>query len=371
MPIPCFNFQIHAGAVVVLILGYSSIVGASYTLYGNAKVYTAVLEEDVTDGIAASAMAVDEETGDIVGVGEEDDIRNALGDETEYFDLEGQMILPGFQDAHLHAVEAGINFLACYFEEHVDMYDIPFYLQNCPDGGFFGGEGWIVANGVDISELEIQIYDLGYEWPITVLDRDYPDTPVLILDNLGHGAVVNSKAFEMVGYNNNNIKSDPLGGIIGREAGTGNPTGIVGENAQQIFRSAAFPPTPANQEIAYESLLGSLGYLNAHGITTVSDAGGFWLQAQTEAWLRAEEEGLLTVRASNALYVYPDIPIDEQMPELMARFSDDPSKLVRFNQAKVYGMSTDWYDSSEMLMFLFSIMMLTFDVYLSLQWMVY
>lgn len=282
MPTTCFHLKVHAGAVVFLILGYSSIVGASYTLYGNANVYTAVAEEGIADGITASAVAVDDETGDIVGVGEEDDIRSALGDETEYFDLEGQMILPGFQDAHLHAVEAGINFLTCYFEEPVDMYDIPFYLQNCPDGGFFGGEGWIVANGLDISELEIQIYDLGYEWPITVLDRDYPDTPVLILDNLGHGAVVNSKAFEVVGYNNS-ITSDPLGGIIGREAETGIPTGIVGENAQQIFRSAAFPPTPANQEIAYESLLGSLGYLNAHGITTVSDAGGFLLQAQTEA----------------------------------------------------------------------------------------
>jgi predicted amidohydrolase YtcJ len=43
--------------------------------------------------------------------------------------------------------------------------------------------------------------------------------------------------------------------------------------------------------------LAALDTLNANGITSVSDAGGFWQQAQTEAWQRAQSESKLTVRA--------------------------------------------------------------------------
>ena len=108
------------------------------------------------------------------------------------------------------------------------------------------------------------------------------------------------------------------------------------ENAQQKFRDAAFPPTTANQERAYVGLLDSLETLSRNGITSVSDAGGFWRQAQTEAWTRALNEDKLTVRASNALYIYPDEPLDSQLPKLKERFSNDKNSLLRFNQAKIY-----------------------------------
>ena len=117
---------------------------------------------------------------------------------------------------------------------------------------------------------------------------------------------------------------------------TGTLTGIVLENAQQALRTAAFPPTLENQERAYESLLETLVILAQHGITTVSDAGGFYRQAQTESWARAEREGTLTVRASNALYIYPDTPLEEQLEDLTSRYTNDATALVRFNQAKIY-----------------------------------
>jgi predicted amidohydrolase YtcJ len=110
----------------------------------------------------------------------------------------------------------------------------------------------------------------------------------------------------------------------------------VTENTQQLFRDAAFPPTVANQDTAYESLLDALDKLRRNGITSVSDAGGFWRQAQTESWKRALDNGMLTVKASNSLYIYPDRPIDEQLPGLVARYSNDKTSRLRFNQAKIY-----------------------------------
>ena len=108
------------------------------------------------------------------------------------------------------------------------------------------------------------------------------------------------------------------------------------ENAQQRFRDAVFPPTPANQDRAYRFLLNSLKTLRRNGITSITDAGGFFRQAQIETWTRALDEDELTVRASNALYIYPDEPMDTQLPKLVERYSNDKDSLLRFNQAKIY-----------------------------------
>jgi predicted amidohydrolase YtcJ len=45
---------------------------------------------------------------------------------------------------------------------------------------------------------------------------------------------------------------------------------------------------------------------------------------------------VLTVKASNSLYIYPDKPIQDQLPQLIARYSNDKSSRLRFNQAKIY-----------------------------------
>jgi predicted amidohydrolase YtcJ len=323
------HFLWHQPIHSLLLLLVASSSGGAYTLVGNGAIYTVDESAPWVDNVAI------DKDGVIVAVGTKEEIYNTMGKEEDLFwDLGGRMMLPGFQDAHLHAVEAGINKDICYVDAFAHLYDIPFYFDDCVDGGRFGGEGWIMGAGIDIAVLEEAVIELCYDYPITVLDDSFPNTPVVILDSLGHGAVVNSKAMELVGYDQ--LTGNPPGGIIDRDPSTGKPTGIVRENAQQPFRDAAFPPTPQNQDVAYQSLLGALGTLAANGITTVSDAGGFWRQAQTEAWARAEAEGKLTARASNTLYVYPDTPIDEQLSDLTSRFSNDPSKLVRFNQAKIY-----------------------------------
>ena len=305
----------------------------SYTLVGNGKIYT--VDESNGGGPWVDAIAIDDE-GVISAIGTEDSIINELGTESEYWDLNGKMMMPGFQDSHLHAVEAGINNGICYIEPDADLYDIPFYFEDedyCTNGGKFGGQGWIVGAGVDIAKLAKSVEENDYEYPIEVLDQSFGDTPLLIIDALGHGAIVNSRAMELVGYNT--LTGNPPGGIIDRDP-QGNPTGVVRENAQQPFRDLVFPPTAENQQIAFDSLLEALKILAQNGITTVSDAGGFWRQAQVESWTRAENEGQMTARASNALYVYPDVPIHQQLDDLTSRFSNDPNKLVRFNQAKIY-----------------------------------
>ena len=80
----------------------------------------------------------------------------------------------------------------------------------------------------------------------------------------------------------------------------------------------------------------SLTTLAENGITSVSDAGGYWTRGHHEAWTRAETEGVLTVRAANAFYVFPEKPLAQQVTDITALKSGTADSLVRFNQVKIY-----------------------------------
>ncbi|CAB9506517.1 substituted formamide deformylase [Seminavis robusta] len=313
--------------LLILLLASALLTNAHVILY-NGRIYTVD-----TDHPEATALAFDEQ-GVITGVGSYQSLLEQFPD-YETLDLQGQLVLPGFIDPHQHPVEFGINSQICYVSNTAPLAEIPLWLQDCPNSGAFGDQGWIVGAGVDLANLvaELEQQDAWYT-PLQVLDDSFPDTPVVILDQLGHGALANSAAMNAVGYQAGTDLPEEGGHVL--KDINGNRLGIVLENAQQKLRDAFFPPTKTNQETAYQSLLQAQTTLNRNGITTVSDAGGFWRQAQTESWARAEREGLLTVRASNALYIYPDEVLETQLPKLERRFSNDKTKLVRFNQAKIY-----------------------------------
>jgi len=306
-----------------IISGYSSaLAGTDKTLVLiNAKIFT------VDAGRSwAQAMAINP-TGIIVGVGTRASVLAGAGDEIDIIDLKGQMILPGFQDVHLHALEAGINAAMCEFGPDETLLDYQRLLRECMRQS--DSTGWIVGSGVNMVRLLEKTRN-----PISVLNEVTLKRPVLILDDLGHGAWINSAALKAVGYDR--LQANPGGGIILRNAQSGKPNGVVLENAQQKLRNAAFPPTKANLVIAYRSLMNAQKILAANGVTSISDAGGFWLQGHRQVWSMAAERNELTVRASNALYVYPDLPFDQQVRQLIQRFSNDKNALVRFDQVKIY-----------------------------------
>jgi len=273
----------------------------------------------------AEAIAI--EAGKIVAVGNADEVLSLAVRTTEIVDLAGRMVLPGFHDPHVHVVEAGVNERLCLFPWRRPLAAYEQRIRNCANRQ--QSRDWVVGAGVFVAALLE-----GDELPIDMLDRAVPDRPVLILDDLGHGAWANTMAMEAAGYRRDS--PDPPGGILHRDAVSGRLTGIVFENAQQKLRDAAWPPTEQHLDETYQGLIGSLAELNMHGITSVSDAGGYWTRGHHEVWKRAEQRGELTVRASNALYVFPDRPFDAQIADLQRMFTNEPGRLLRFNQAKIY-----------------------------------
>ncbi|MCP5035181.1 MAG: amidohydrolase, partial [Actinomycetia bacterium] len=229
---------------------------------------------------------------------------------------------PGFQDAHVHVPEAGINLELCFLGDGDSLADYEQSAVGCAEEQ--AGSDWIRAVGAPLFELSD-----GGELPIDALDRAVPDRPIVVLDNLGHAVWTNTAGLEAAGISADD--PDPQGGVFQRDH-EGRLTGQLQEDAQQLVRNAAAPDDESN----FRALLTALDELARNGVTTISDAGGYWGQNHPAAWERAKATGTLTVRAHNSLYVYPDLDVEEQLAEFARRFRNDPDSMLRFDTAKVY-----------------------------------
>ena len=283
----------------------------------NANIYTVDTERS-----RAEALAIDD-TGVILAVGSNETIISQFG---EGLDLEGRMVLPGFQDVHLHAVEAGITANFCLLPQFGSGEDYALTLADCAEEQ--ADRAWVIGAGVNMTALLDSLGD-----PLALIDAAIGDRPAVILDDLGHGAWANSLALAAAGFDR--LEKDPQGGILVRQS-DGSLTGVVLESLSQTLLDTSQPPTADNLDFALGSLTAAMKTLAANGITSISDAGGYWPRGHERVWARAEEQELLTVRASNALYLYPNLPIDAQITELTKRYSNDPDRLLRFNQVKIY-----------------------------------
>lgn len=277
-------------------------------------------DNDVVEAIAYN------ESGEIIAVGSESDAVAQAGANASIVQLNGAQVLPGFHDVHIHAVEAGINEERCLLSEFGSVQAYRQEINSCLGDQL--DSPWFIGAGVSMPDLLELVAR-----PVELLDELVPDKPALVLDNLGHGAWANSQALSEVGYDE--LSGNPAGGLIDRDQ-AGSPNGIVFENAQQVLRTAALPPTDENLEANYRALLASQEVLHASGITSVSDAGGYWPRGHHQAWIRAEQENTLKLRASNALYVFPDRDLEQQVSELSNLLRNDANALARFDQVKIY-----------------------------------
>ncbi len=311
--------QSIVAAIIILCGTIVQATAQGVMVLTNARIYTVDQNRSWSE-----AMAIDSD-GVISAVGSQADILKQFGDAVK-IDLGGRLILPGFQDAHLHAVEAGISAGFCDMPQFGSEADFSTTLEDCRQTR--QENGWIMGAGVNMSGLLESVAD-----PLALIDAAIPDHPAIIIDDIGHGAWANSPALAAAGFDK--LTSDPGGGMLIRLDG-GDLSGVVLESLSQTLLDIAQPPTESSIALAVGSLAAAMDTLAENGITAVSDAGGYWPRGHQKVWGIAEKKNLLSARASNALYVYPDRPADSQIAELKRRFDDDPENLVRFNQVKIY-----------------------------------
>ena len=270
----------------------------------NAKVWT-------VDERLPYAEAVAVRGNEIVAVGRDVDMDSLIGSRTEIVDLNGQLVLPGFNDAHTHFISAILRAAGAFnlygvttvaevrsrLREYAERYPTAEWLLGWRwDPSRFGSGGWPSRTDLDAVE-----------------DRQ----PVAIFDIDGHSCWVNTRALEALGYTADS--PDPEGGQILRDS-KGQPTGILLEKACDHI-----PCNPTLSPDAFVTLLRhEAAELNRLGITSLSNNG---VQPEHfEAYAQMADEGRLTVRINEWLFLEGGLP---EAQRLRQRFeSDDKIRVV-------------------------------------------
>ena len=204
----------------------------------------------------AEAVAIRD--GIIVFVGDATEIGALQDSSTQVIDLDGDAVLPGLHDSHVHALFAGLEQYQCGFAAGASPEAIADAISACVAasnaGDWIQGGNWVAA-----------VFDPGQQNK-SFLDALAPDNPVLLNDEAHHSLWVNSRALKLAGINRET--PDPDGGIIERDA-SGEPNGLLRESAARIVQSVV---PPASDELRRDALILATNQMLSFGITSFTVA---------------------------------------------------------------------------------------------------
>jgi predicted amidohydrolase YtcJ len=234
------------------------------------------------------------------------------GDAEVSIDLEGRCVLPGFSDAHVHFPTWAMGLTQVRLEGARSLDEalaaVTSGARGLPSGRPLRGLGWRDA---DWSEPPTR-------W---ALDRVVGDVPVVLQSKDYHSVWLSSAALSGVDID----ALDVPGAVVERDS-NGDPTGILREEADWIYRDRYARPT---LDEMVDACRAAMPVANARGVTAIHDKDG-WLGA-LEVFQRLRESGDLTLR------VWQSFPAD-QLPHLRALgvrsgFGDD---MLRMGYLKVF-----------------------------------
>lgn len=203
----------------------------------------------------AGSMAILD--GRIVAIGESGDLAAWRGDDTEYQDLGGRLVTPGFQDSHIHVTYQATSQADLAGAETLDELQqrIRDFAESNPDLPWIVGFGWVYSAFPDHRPLASH------------LDAVVADRPVLVSARDGHMALANTLAMRLASIDE--TTPDPENGRIVRTE-QGSATGELQESAKKLVSDLIPPPT---EEERYQALLSNMSAAAAEGITAIHEAG--------------------------------------------------------------------------------------------------
>lgn len=273
--------------------------GGADLLFVNGAVYT-------VDGARSWAQAVAVSGDRIVAVGTDAEILPLAGERPDVVDLHGRLLLPGFQDAHVHPVSGGVDMLQCDLHDldsaEAYLEAIRAYAESHTDEPWITGGGWAMdafPGGIPTKEA---------------LDAAAEDRPVFLPNRDGHSAWVSSAALRIAGITRDT--PDPVDGRIERGR-DGEPTGTLHEGAQALVAQHMSGVTAEDLD---QGLSNGQEHLHSLGITAWQDAivGTNDDFDNFGAYVRAASGGRLTARVVGALWWDRHRGL-EQIPELIEK----------------------------------------------------
>jgi predicted amidohydrolase YtcJ len=273
--------RISFACVLALLGSISHIRGAEDVdlLFFNGNIYT--VNEKTPH---AEAVAVKKDR--IIFVGSNEEAKRFHAART--IDLGGKTVLPGLTDSHCHIFGIGERELTLNLEGTNTLDDflakVKARVAQTPRDKWITGRGWI------------ETFWKSPQFPTRQdLDKIAPDNPVSLTRADGHAAIANSAALKIAKIDKNT--PNPFGGEILKDKVTGDPTGMLLDNAQDLVEKNIPKPTEAEREHA---LLTGIHREIGLGWCEIQNAGSHY--EDVDLIKKVFESGKIKIRFVNAIY---------------------------------------------------------------------
>lgn len=317
-----FSLFVLLYTVIIIALSFNnnSMAQSMRKAFINGKIYTVNDKQPLAEAVVT-------EGNKIIFVGSNIEAQKFIDTSTEVIDLNGKLMLPGFIDNHVHFVKGGFYLLGIDLRPANSTAEFKSILKDYASkhpgkwitGGYWNHENWEVK---DLPTKEM-------------IDEVVPDQPVFVERLDGHMGVANSFALKLAGITKDT--ETPEGGLIVKDPLTGEPTGVLKDNAMNLIYRII--PEPTDEE-NYEALLAALEEAKRLGITSVHD---ITFPDALKAFERARAEEKLTCR------IYTRWPIADYNylveKNIKAGYGDE---LIKMGSLKAFadgslGSSTAWF----------------------------
>lgn len=264
--------------IAMLLAGSCSVTQNADLVIINGKVLTIDDKKPSAEAIAVRGDA-------IIAVGGSREISAMIKKgHTEVIDAKGRLVIPGFNDAHVHFGPLDPDYIELRYitDPSVITERVAAQVARSKPGQIIRGGHWVHEMFID------------KKWPSKeLIDKVSPDNPVLLSRADGHSILVNSYVLRMSGITKET--KDPFGGEIQRDPVTGEPTGILKDAAMDLIKTgntAITMTAEEEKERTWQGYLLAMKEAREYGVTSIQNAG----EADFEAYEKLMKEGLLTCR---------------------------------------------------------------------------
>ena len=311
---------------IIILLTISSNAQLKRTAFINGKIYTVNPKQPLAQSVIA-------EGNRILFVGSNKDAQRYINKTTKVIDLKGKLMLPGFIDGHTHFINGGFHLIGLKLHDLTSKKDFVDAIKNYvkgKEGRWITGGRWDHENWQDKTLPTKEMID-----PFT------PKTPVFLKRYDGHMGLANSYALKLAGITKDT--PSPEGGLIVKDPKTGEPTGILKDNAMDLIDNII----PEHSDVEYnEALTAALNEAKRFGVTSIEDMSYTTdesFEKQLRIYQNFEKEGKLTVRVATRMPIktYKKFLKDG----IEYNFGDD---FITLGSLKAYadgslGSSTAWF----------------------------
>jgi predicted amidohydrolase YtcJ len=286
-------------AIVLLATGIASLLSQSDparpqpadTVVLHARIYTLNPKQPWAEAIAVTG-------GKIVAVGTDLEVAPYRGVSTRVIDAKQHLLLPGFTDCHIHFLDGSLSLLQVNLD---NAKTIPAIQKLVSEFAARHRESnWVLGRGWSYDVFgQSGMPDKKY------LDEIIPDRPVYLEGFDAHTWWANSKALKAAGISRQT--KDPPGGKFVRNPETGEPTGVVKEDAADDMMRRAIPLP--SRSVMLEALREGMRQANRAGLVRAISPGGTHVAGGDfeilDLYRELQRKGQLTLRFSIALRVEP------------------------------------------------------------------